>query len=139
LAAAEDDGVARHQGRPTIGLLDLGRRLVGDLACLLDQRLELLKAELRQEAAQVGRRLALVVGGLIGASAGAMLALLALGLWVGQLVGSTAGGLGIVGGALLLVGGALVLAGIKGLRHQRLVPETARQFRRDAEWIRNEV
>jgi hypothetical protein len=122
-----------------MSLLDLGRRLVGELARLLDQRLDLLKAELKQEASEAVRHLGLVIGGMLGASVGVVFTLLALGLWIGDLVGSTPGGLVIVGGSLTLIGAALGLLGIRSLHRQRLAPETAREFRRDAEWIRHEV
>jgi len=125
--------------RQPASLLDLGGRLVGELARLLDQRLELLKAELKQEATDVIKSLRLLAAGAIGASVGVAFLLLALGLWVGDLVGSTPGGLAIVGGGLAMIGGALGLVGARGLGRQRLVPETVRELRRDAEWIQHEV
>ena len=131
--------MATQRARPATSLLDLGGRLVGELARLLDQRLDLLKAELKQGAAEALQHLGLVIGGMLGASVGIVFTLLALGLWIGDLVGSTPGGLVIVGGSLALIGAALGLFGIRSLHRQRLVPETGREFRRDAEWIRHEV
>jgi uncharacterized membrane protein YqjE len=131
--------MATQRARPATSLLDLGGRLVGELARLLDQRLDLLKAELKQGAAEALQHLGLVIGGMLGVSVGIAFTLLALGLWIGDLVGSTPGGLAIVGGSLTLIGAVLGLFGIRSLHGQRLVPETAREFRRDEEWIRHEV
>lgn len=120
-------------------LLDLGKRLIADLGRLVDQRIELLKLELKQEATNAAKSLGLLAAGVVGASVGSIFLLLALGLWIGDLIGSTPGGLAIVGGGFALVGGGLGLLAIKSLQRHRLVPETVRELRRDAEWIRNGV
>jgi hypothetical protein len=117
----------------------LATRLVADLGRLVDQRLELLKAELTQEATSVVKSLGVLTAGLVGAGVGVAFLLLALGLWVGHLVGSTPGGLAIVGGGLALTGAGLGLLAIKNLQRQRLARETVRELRRDAEWIRHGV
>ena len=117
--------------------MELATRLVADLGRLVDQRLELLKAELTQEATSVVKSLGVLAAGLVGAGVGVAFLLLALGLWVGHLVGSTPGGLAIVGGGLALTGAGLGLLAIKNLQRQRLARETVRELRRDAEWIRN--
>ena len=120
-------------------LLELVTRLVADLGRLVDQRLELLKAELKQEATRVVKSLGVLAAGLVGAGVGIAFLLLAFGLWVGHLVGSTPGGLAIVGGGLTLTGAGLGLLAIKTLQRQRLARETVRELRRDAEWIRHGV
>ena len=66
---------------------------------------------------------------------GSAFLLIALGLWVGDLVGSTPGGLAIVGGGFALVGGGVGLLAIKNLKRRRFAPETVRELRRDVEWI----
>jgi len=119
--------------------MDLGGRLVGEFARLLDQHLALLKAELKQEAAEVARSLWLVIVGAVGACVGAVLLLTALSVWVGDLIGSRPAGLAIVGGALGLLGGTFSLLGARGLGRQRLVPQTIRELQRNAEWIRHEA
>lgn len=118
-------------------LLELATRLVADLRRLVDQRLELLKAELKQEAMSAAKNLRILAMGAIGAGLGVVFLLLALGLWVGHIVGSTSGGLAIVGGGLALTGAGLGLLAIKNLQRQRLARETVHELRRDAEWIRH--
>ena len=120
---------------PGTSVVDLATRLIADLGRLVDQRIELFKAELRQEARNVARSLGLLVAGAVGMGVGSAFLLLALGLWVGDLVGSTPGGLAIVGGGFALAGAALGFLAIRNLRRQRFAPETARELRRDVEWI----
>jgi uncharacterized membrane protein YqjE len=120
---------------PGTSVVDLATRLIADLGRLVDQRIELFKAELRQEARSVARSLGLLVAGTVGMGIGSAFLLLALGLWVGDLVGSTPGGLAIVGGGFALAGAALGFLAIRNLRRQRFAPETARELRRDVEWI----
>jgi len=81
----------------------------------------------------------LMLGWLSAAGVGLALLLLALGLWVGELVGSVPGGLALVGVGLAgagLGGGALAL---RRLQRRRLMEETLRELGRDAEWIRHGV
>ena len=125
--------------KDTTTLLDLAARLAREVGQFVDQRLELFKTELKQEAARTVRSLGLLAAGAVGAGAGTMLLLVGLGLWVGDLVGSNAGGLAIVGGGLALVGGGLVLLATRRLGARRLVRDTVDDLRRDAEWIRHEV
>lgn len=122
---------------PPGSLLDLAGQLMTDVARLVDQRLELLRLELRQEASDAMKKVGLVGAGATMASVGLAFLLLALGLWVGDLVGSRSGGLAIVGGAFCLAGGALGFLGARALRRQRLMPETMLQLRRDAQWIQS--
>ena len=126
----------RQVGEPE-GFLELGVRLVGDLGRLLDLRLELLKAELTREAVSLAKSAGLISAAVIGGAVGLAFLLLAIGLWVGQLVGSTPGGLALVGGALAVAGLGLGLVAAKRLERQRLAPETLGELRRDAEWIRH--
>jgi Putative Actinobacterial Holin-X, holin superfamily III len=128
----------RHAGQ-SVSLLELVTRLVADLDRLVDQRLDLLKAELKQEATSIAKSLGVLAAGAVGAGVGVAFLLLALGLWAGHLVGSTPGGLAIVGGGLALTGAGLGLLVIKNLERQRLARETVRELRRDAEWIQHGV
>jgi uncharacterized membrane protein YqjE len=125
--------------RQSMSLRDLVARLMRDIGRFVERRIELFKAELKQEAADIAKSVALLAAGAVGASVGALFLLLALGLWIGDLIASTPGGLAIVGAGLALVGGGLVLWGARSLGRQRLMPETVRALRRDAEWLQHEV
>jgi hypothetical protein len=129
---------SQRVGQPE-GFLELAGRLISDLGRLLDQRLELLKVELTREATSFAKSMGLLTAAVVGGSVGLGFLLLALGLWVGQLVGSTPGGLALVGAALVAAGLVLGLLAAKRLERQRLAPETLGELRRDAEWIRNGV
>jgi uncharacterized membrane protein YqjE len=131
--------VARTYVQDGPGLLDLAARLAGEVRRFVDQRLELFKAEIKEEAAHTVKGFGLLAGGAVAASVGVVLLLVAAGLWVGDLVGSTSGGLAIVGGALAVVGGGLALLAMRSLKRRRLVRDTVDDLRRDAEWIRHGV
>ncbi len=140
--------IREPQARPGAGATDgdsrtftgLVNRLVGDILRLLDQKLALLKLELREELAAVVRRSAfLAVGALLAAFGGVFLCL-ALAIWVGELVGSTSAGFGIVGGTFAVGGGLLLVIMRRRLAAQRLVPEqTVQELRRDVQWIKHEL
>ena len=125
--------------RQSTSLRDLVARLMRDIGRFVEQRIELFKAELKQEAADIAKSVALLAAGAVGASVGALFLLLALGLWIGDLIASTPGGRGMVGVGMALGGGGLVLWGARSLGRQRLMPETVRALRRDAEWLQHEV
>lgn len=119
------------------GLLDLAARLASEVRRFIDQRLELFKAEIKEEAAHTVRALRLLAGGAIAGSVGVVLLLISLGLWVGDLIGSRPAGLALVGGGLALAGAGLALLAMRGLKRRRLVRDTVDDLRRDAEWIRH--
>jgi uncharacterized membrane protein YqjE len=121
------------------GLFDLGTRLVADVRRLIEQHLELLKAELAQEAARMLKAVGLLAASAVGAGLGILFLLVALGLWIGRLVASIPGGLAIVGGGLTVTGLVVGLVAVKELERRRLARASARELRRDAEWIRNGV
>jgi hypothetical protein len=120
-------------------LRDLMSRLRRDISHFVEQRLELFKAELKQDAADIAKNVGLLAAGAVGAGVGALLLVIALALWVGEVVGSTPGGLAIVGGGLALAGAGLAYWAARSLGRQQLVPETVRALRRDAEWLHHEV
>jgi uncharacterized membrane protein YqjE len=120
-------------------LLELGARLVADVRRLLEQHLELLKAELTREATRMAKAAGLLAAGAVGAGLGAVFLLIALGLWIGRLIDSIPGGLAIVGAGLTVTGLVVSLLAVKALERQRLARASARELRRDAEWIRNGV
>ena len=131
--------MARTYVEDSPGLMDLVGRLAGEVRRFLDQRLELFKAELREEVAHTVRGAGLMAGAAVAASVAVFFLLLALGLWIGELVGSAPGGLAIVGGALVLLAAALGLLAMRSLKRRRLVRDAVDDLRRDAEWIRHGV
>lgn len=123
--------------RSFAGLLN---RLVGDVLRLLDLKFTLLKLELREEVAAVARKSVLMVAGAAMALLASVLFLVALALWLGDLVGSAPGGFAIVAGVLALGGVILIVSVGRRLAEQRLVPEqTVQELRRDAQWIKHEL
>ncbi|MGH7267360.1 MAG: phage holin family protein [Candidatus Rokuibacteriota bacterium] len=132
-ATAVSDGDSRTFTR-------LLNRLVGDVLRLLDQKVALLKLELKEDVAAIARRSGLMVAGAALALLGSVLLLLALAIWLGELVGSMPGGFAILGGVLALVGAILVMTMRKRLTEGPLVPEqTVQELRRDAQWIKHEL
>jgi uncharacterized membrane protein YqjE len=125
--------------RQSTSLRDLVARLVRDISLLLEQRLELFKAELKQDAVHIAKNVGLLAAGTVGAGVGTLFLVLALALWVGDLIGSRPGGLAMVGAGIVLAGLALAFWGVRSLGRQQLVPETVRTLRRDAEWLQHQV
>ena len=115
---------------------DLAARLVADVRRLVDQHVQLLKAELAHEAARAAKAAGMLAAGALGVALGALFLLVALGLWIGDLIDSTPGGLAIVGGALAIIGGVLGFLAVKELQRRKFERASA-ELRRDAEWIRN--
>jgi hypothetical protein len=73
-------------------LLEELARLRDQVGRFVGQRLDLVTADLRQGTQDTLRRTALVAVGAIGGAVGAMFLLLALGVWVGELIETIAGG-----------------------------------------------
>jgi uncharacterized membrane protein YqjE len=134
---ADTDTTTGNGARSFTGLVN---RLVTDVLRLIDQKIELLKVEMKEELGAFVRRTALLAVGGVVAALGSLLLLLAVTFWVGELVGSIPGGFAIVGGVFVL-GGLIVLLTMKArLQRQRLVPElTVRELRRDVQWIKHEL
>jgi uncharacterized membrane protein YqjE len=122
------------------GIGALLTRLIGDVVRLLDQKLTLLKLELKEELAAALRRSALLAVGAVMAGLGSLFLILALAIGLGELVGTTAGGFAIVGGAFVLGGLVLLITMRQQLAGLRLVPKhTVHELRRDREWIKHEL
>ncbi|MCW2316551.1 Putative Holin-X, holin superfamily III [Rhodoblastus acidophilus] len=119
--------------------------IVGDLftqtTTLLSKETQLVRAEMSENVASVGRGLGLVVGGavllipaltvLLQAAIAALTELAKLNSYWSAL---------IVGGATLIVGLILLAAGAGRLRAERLMPNrTVQQLKRDAAVVQQEV
>jgi uncharacterized membrane protein YqjE len=122
------------------GFGSLLNRLIGDIVRLFDQKLALLKLELKEELAAAIRRSLLLAVGAVVAGLGGLFLILALAIGLGELVGTTAGGFAIVGGAFVLGGIVLLISMRQRLAELRFVPKhTVRELRRDKEWIKHEL
>jgi uncharacterized membrane protein YqjE len=131
---------AREGGDGSGSLGSLISRLLDGVVRLLNQRLDLLKLEVKEEIGAAARRLALLAIGGVIAALGAFFLVTAVAIWFGELVGTTPGGFAIMGGGLGLIGGLLLAVMAARLREQRFVPrQTAQELRRDVEWIKHEL
>lgn len=129
---------ATGRGEGPAGFFDLVERLFSDLGALLDQKLNLLTIELKNEGAVVVRTLLILLVGVVVVTLGLLLLSIAVALWIGAAIGSVPSGYGIVGLVFVLGGGAL-LAMRGRLEKQQLLPrKTLQEFRRDAKWIKDE-
>ena len=121
------------------GFFDLVERLLSDLGALLDQKLTLLTIELKNEGAVVVRHLLVALVGAGFATLGLLQLSIAAALWIGAAIGSGPGGYGIIGLVFVLGGGSLLAAMRGRLEKQHLLPrKTLQEFRRDAQWIKDE-
>ena len=121
------------------GFFDLVERLLSDVGALLDQKLTLLTIELKNEGAVVVRHLLVALVGAVFATLGLLQLSIAAALWIGAAIGSGPGGYGIIGLVFVLGGGSLLAAMRGRLEKQHLLPrKTLQEFRRDAQWIKDE-
>jgi hypothetical protein len=109
------------------------------MGALLDQKLTLLTIELKKEGAAVVRNLLILLGDEVVLTLGLLLLSIAAALWIGAAIESVPGGYGIVGLVFVLGGGSLLAAMRGRLEKQQLLPrKTLQEFRRDAQWIKDE-
>ena len=121
------------------GFFDLVERLLSDVGALLDQKLTLLTIELKNEGAVVVRHLLVALVGAVIATLGLLQLSIAAALWIGAAIGSVPGGYGIIGLVFVLGGGSLLAAMRGRLEKRHLLPrKTLQEFRRDAQWIKDE-
>ena len=121
------------------GFFDLVERLLSDVGALLDQKLTLLTIELKNEGAVVVRNLLVALVGAVFATLGLLQLSIAAALWIGAAIGSVPGGYGIIGSVFVLGGGSLLAVMRSRLEKQHLLPrKTLQEFRRDAQWIKDE-
>jgi uncharacterized membrane protein YqjE len=127
-------------GEAEASLGELFKRLTTDTSELIRQEMTLVKAEMREASATLGRDAA-----KIGVAAGFALAgVLALATFVVVGLGSLFGGnywlaALIVGVVLLAVGGYLVRSAVSDIKQRGLKPqETVATLREDASWAKQE-
>ena len=118
----------------------LFERLIGEVATLLDKKLDLLTLELRTQGAALVQGVVALLVAVALAAVGLLLMAIAAALWIGAGINSIPGGYVIVGAALMLFGVGLMVAMRGRLSAMRLAPrETVRELRRDAKWITDEL
>ena len=126
----------------------LVEKLGGDLANLFDQKLALLKIEVREEVEEYVRGSILIGAGAIVAGIGFALLNIALAFAVSVLFVNTslsqpakyALGFVITGIAYLVIGAAVVVLARNRLAKQGLVPKrTVRELEKDKQWLQREL
>jgi len=111
----------------------------------MDQKIELLKFELRSEIKGYSRDSLMIVAGgalaligllFINASIGLFLAL----IFPFSVVANIALGFLILSAAYVIVGGALFFMGKRHFGNRHIMPEkTMKELKRDKEWLRKEI
>lgn len=134
---------AAHDDLPS-----LIERLAGDVATLFDQKLALLRVELKEEVdAYVHGSILILAGGIVTA-VGLALANVALAFAVSTLFqnfnltqpAKYALGFILTGAAYLAIGGALILITKNRLARQGIIPRrTVDELERDKEWLQKEL
>ena len=138
----QTDTVARQNE----SLPSLFARLTDELTQLVDAKLELLKAELRQEASGYAVGAGLMLGGIVIAIVGFALLNVAIAFLISTLFDAAQWspaaryGLGfIITAVLYLVISAIIIIVAKNrLAKQRLAPKSAADLRRDKEFLKQE-
>ena len=129
-------------------LPSLVERLAGDVANLFDQKVMLLKIELKEEVDAYVRGGIFIAAGGIVAAVGFALANIALAFAVSTLFANTtlsqpakyALGFIITGLLYLVIGAAVIVITKNRLARQGLVPErTVSELERDKEWLQKEI
>lgn len=137
--ATHPTGSAQSPGSSS-RFFSLFERLIGEVATLLDKKLDLLVLELKTQGATLLQGVIALLIGVALAAVGLLLLAIAAALWIGAGIHSIPGGYVIVGAALLLLGAGLMVAMRSRLSATRLAPrETVRELRRDAKWITDEL
>src|SRR6266576_5524939 len=132
--------------RQNESLPSLFARLTDELTQLFDAKLELLKAELKQEisAYAVGAVLCLI--GIVVATIGFALLNIAIAFLISMLFDATHWspaaryGLGFIIAALLylIIGAIIIVVAKNRLAKERVVPKSAAELRRDKEWLKEQ-
>ena len=129
-------------------LPSLFERLAEDLAKLFDQKVTLLKIEVKEEVDTYVRGSIAILAGAVVATVGFALLNVALAFGITALLGSinisqpAKYGLGFVitGLIYLVLGGIVIVVAKNRLARQRLVPiRTVHELEKDKEWIQNEI
>lgn len=133
------------EGRDLPSLLE---RLAADITSLFDQKLTLLRVEVKEEVDAYVRGSLMILGGVVVAAVGFALANIALAFAVSTLFAQAditqparyALGFVITGIAYLIIGSIVVLVTKSRLASKGIVPpRTVRELERDKDWLKNEL
>jgi uncharacterized membrane protein YqjE len=116
---------------------DMFAELSRDTRTLIQQEIQLAKAELTEKAATMAKSVAIVVAGALIAYGG-LLAIVATIVLALTATGLPAWAAALLGGILILgIGYLLIRWGLAGLRRQDLKPhQTLEMLKEDAQWLR---
>ncbi len=129
-------------------LPSLIERLAGDLSTLFDQKLTLLRVEIKEEVDAYVRGSILILAGAIVAAIGFALANIALAFLVSTLFADAsisqpakyALGFIITGIVYLIAGGAVIIVTKNRLAKQGIIPRrSVQELERDKEWLQKEL
>ncbi len=120
---------AADAARPGGGdnLIDLIRQLTQQGTHLAEQQLNLIKAEVRDSAAEVKTAVASMAGAAVLGIAGLAVALMGVAYLVGDAIGNLGLGTLLVGVAALLIAYVMYRAGLKKMDAAHLAPERSRR------------
>jgi uncharacterized membrane protein YqjE len=144
---AEKDKESAMLERQNESLPSLFARLTDELTQLVDAKLELLKSELKQEAGVYAVGAGLILAGGVIATVGFALLNVAIAFFISLLFDATSWspaaryGVGFIITALLylIIGAIVIIVAKNRLAKTRIAPKTAAEFRRDKEFLKQEV
>ena len=143
--AERETSVTIDQGRDLPSLIE---RLAENIATLLDQKLTLLKIEVKEDVAAYVRGSIAIVAGAIVAAVGFALVNVALAFAISTLFANFdltqpakyALGFVVTGALYLAIGGIVIVVAKNRLAQVGLVPQrTINELERDKEWIQKEL
>lgn len=132
--------------RQNESLPSLFARLTDQLTQLFDAKLELLKAELKQEAGAYALGAILILVGIVIATVGFALLNVAIAFFISMLFDGThwspaaryALGFLITALLYLVIGGVVIMAAKNRLSKERVVPKTTAELKRDKEFLKEQ-
>jgi uncharacterized membrane protein YqjE len=137
LSRTDHDGRAGQETHnASIG--ELLKRLSADGSHLVQQEIQLAKAELQESAARAAKSAARIGTGVVLALPGIMAITAALVIGLGIIIDSYWVSSLIVGALILIVAGVLVKSAISGFKASIAPRETVQTVREDVDWAKRE-
>ena len=135
MSEVERDPTKPLEAESSLG--ELLSRLTTDLSGLLTTQLEIAKAELKEEAAQVGQSAGMLTGSGLAAYLAATLLSFAAAWGLDEVIPAGLAFL-IVGLVWLIVAGTVYAAGRRQLRAVRIAPQTKAAIKEDVQWAKQQ-